>query len=184
MHRDENATSTSYWAVNLDALQEHQFAYLGRDWEDFYFVRKMDWEYIIKRVVTLDDSDMSDRMREWFDAHDAWVDAVRNGDTDESYDSWQQDIDIRDEEDPDNYHECHNEIVDILQNLGLWGSPYSSYNGNYLDEDYTRTITNNNLDEIYRRLDTNDIFNEQLWLDLEKKYGLHQIEFLAAEPIR
>ena len=144
----------------------------------------MDNEYIIKRVATLDDTDMSDRMREWFDAHDAWVDAVRNGDTDESYDSWQQDIDIWEEEDPENYHECHTEIVDILQNLGLWGSPYSSYNWNYLDEDYTRTITNNNLDEIYRRLDTNDVFNEQLWTDLEKKYGLHQIEFLAAEPIR
>ena len=60
MHRDENATSTAYWAVNLDALQEHQFAYLGKDWSDFYFVRKMDWEYIIKRVATLDDNDMSD----------------------------------------------------------------------------------------------------------------------------
>lgn len=144
----------------------------------------MDNEYIIKRVVILDDTDMSDRMREWFDAHDAWVDAVRNGDTDESYESWQQDIDIWEEEDPENYHECHTEIVDILQNLGLWGSSYSSYNGNYLDEDYTLTITNNNLDEIYRRLDTNDVFNEQLWTDLERKYGLHQIEFLAAEPIR
>lgn len=144
----------------------------------------MDWEYIIKRVITLDDSDMSDRMREWFDAHDAWVDAVRNGDTDESYDSWQNDIDIWDEEDPDDYHVCHSEVVDILQSLGLWGSPFSSYNGNYLDEDYTLTITNNNLDEIYRKLDTNDIFNEQLWQDLERKYGLHQIEFLAAEPIR
>lgn len=144
----------------------------------------MDWEYIIKRVATLNDTDMSDRMREWFDAHDAWVDAVRNGDTDESYDSWQRDIDIRDEEDPDNYHECHNEIVDILHSLGLWDNSYSSSNGYYLDEDYTWTITNNNLDEIYRRLDTNDIFNESLWLDLEKKFGLHQIEFLAAEPIR
>lgn len=184
MHRDENATSTAYWAVNLDALQEHQFAYLGRDWGDFYFVRKMDWEYIIKRVATLNDTDMSDRMREWFDAHDAWVDAVRNGDTDESYDSWQQDIDIREEEDPSNYYECHWEIVRILHELGLWDSDYSSSNGYYLDEDYTWTITNNNLDEIYRRLDTNDIFNESLWLDLEKKFGLHQIEFLAAEPIR
>lgn len=144
----------------------------------------MDWEYIIKRVSTLDDTDMSDRMREWFDAHDAWVDAVRNGDTDESYDSWQQDIDIREEEDPSNYHECHWEIVRILHELGLWDSDYSSSNGYYLDEDYTWTITNNNLDEIYRRLDTNDIFNESLWLDLEKKFGLHQIEFLAAEPIR
>lgn len=144
----------------------------------------MDWEYIIKRVSTLDDTDMSDRMREWFDAHDAWVDAVRNGDTDESYDSWQQDIDIREEEDPSNYHECHWEIVRILHELGLWDSDYSSSNGYYLDEDYTWTITNNNLDEIYRRLDTNDIFNESLWTDLEKKFGLHQIEFLAAEPIR
>lgn len=144
----------------------------------------MDWEYIIKRVATLDDTDMSDRMREWFDAHDAWVDAVRNGDTDESYDSWQQDIDIREEEDPSNYHECHWEIVRILHELGLWDSDYSSSNGYYLDEDYTWTITNNNLDEIYRRLDTNDIFNESLWTDLEKKFGLHQIEFLAAEPIR
>jgi len=144
----------------------------------------MDWEYIIKRVATLDDTDMSERMREWFDAHDAWVDAVRNGDTDASYDSWQQDIDIWDEEDPDDYHECHTEVVDILHNLGLWDSEYSSSNGYYLDEDYTWTITNNNLDEIYRKLDTNDIFNEQLWQDLERKYGLHQIEFLAAEPIR
>lgn len=184
MHRDENATSNSYWAVNLDALQEHQFAYLGGDWEDFYFVRKMDWEYIIKRVATLDDTDMSDRMREWFDAHDAWVNAVRNGETDESYDSWQRDIDIWEEEDPSNYYECHTEIVDILHSLGIWDSNYSSSNGYYLDEDYTWTITNNILDEIYRKLDTNDIFNESLWLDLEKKFGLHQIEFLAAEPIR
>jgi len=144
----------------------------------------MDWEYIVKRVTTLDDNDMSERMREWFDAHDAWVDAVRNGDTDESYDSWQQDIDIWEEEDPGDYHECHTEVVDILHGLGLWNSEYSSSDGYYLDEDYTRTITNNNLDEIYRKLDTNDIFNEQLWQDLERKYGLHQIEFLAAEPIR
>lgn len=144
----------------------------------------MDWEYIIKRVATLDDTDMSDRMREWFDAHDAWVNAVRNGETDESYDSWQRDIDIWEEEDPSNYYECHTEIVDILHSLGIWDSNYSNSNGYYLDEDYTWTITNNILDEIYRKLDTNDIFNESLWLDLEKKFGLHQIEFLAAEPIR
>lgn len=66
----------------------------------------------------------------------------------------------------------------------MWDSNYSSSNGYYLDEDYTWTITNNILDEIYRSIDTNDIFNESLWLDLEKKYGLHQIEFLPAEPIR
>jgi hypothetical protein len=35
-------------------------------------------------------------MWDGFDTHDAWVEAVRNGDTEESYDDWSNDIDIDD----------------------------------------------------------------------------------------
>lgn len=187
MHRDENVsatTSTAYWAVNLKALADHCYAYLGRDFDDYYFVRRIGDDYIIKRVITLDDSDMSERMRERFDAHDAWVDAVRNGDTDESYESRQNDIDIWEEEDCEDFHDCCQEIVDILHWLWLWSSDYSSSNWYYLDEFNTQTIDINMLDNLYNKLDKNDIFNEELWNDIEKTYWLHQIEFLAAEPIR
>ena len=52
-----------------------------------------------------------------FDAHDAWVSAVRNGETDRGYDDWQEDVDIWDEMDSTNYYSCSDEIVDILYDI-------------------------------------------------------------------
>ena len=187
MEEESNREVNLFWGSKLSDIPEHWYVFLAKDWEDYYFVKKLGWEFILKRVITLDDSDMSDKMREDYDAHDAWVDAVRDWETDESYESWSSDIDIWEECDPDNYHDCDSEAIEILANLWLWGDNYSSsYDWHYLDEDWTWTITAQNIDTIYNRFETNnkEFFNQELRDDIESTMWVHQIEFLAAEPIR
>lgn len=185
MHTEE-INECVFWAKCLASMNVWDYAYLGRSWDDYFFIKKMDGkdEYVVKEIATLSDETIADRMRDDFDAHDAWVDAVRNWDTDESYDSWQQDIDIWDELDSSNYYSCPDEIVDILYNIWLWSSEYASDDWYYLDVDQSYTLTRERLDRLFNYIDTDKEFNSNLWNDIESKFGVHQVEFLAAEPIR
>lgn len=184
MHTEE--TECVFWATSLSVLGNYEYAYLARDGDEYYFLKKQDNDYVIKKVETLDDSCISDRMREDFDAHDAWVEAVRNGDTDDSYDDRQQDVDIWEEMNSDDYYGCNDQICHILHSMWLWRDDVfaSDWRGYYLDECNTWTVTPNVLDSIYRHFNTEAQFNEELWSELEAKYWVHQVEFLAAEPIR
>lgn len=186
MHFDEQPVEEcAFWAKCLSALNVWDYAYLGRDWDEYYFVKKVDNnEYVVKEIITLNESDIEERMWNDFDAHDAWVDAVRNGDTDRGYDDWQEDINIWDEMDSDNYFSCPQDIVDILHVLWLWSSTYSCDDWYYLDQENTWTLNKDRLDFLYRRFDTYQEFNKELREDIEKKFWFNQIEFLAAEPIR
>ena len=184
MHTEE--TECLFWATSLSVMGNYDYAYLGRDWEDYYFLMKQEDWFVIKEIDTLDDSCISDRMWEDFDAHDAWVEAVRNGDTDDSYDSWQQDVDIWEEMNADDYYGCPSQVCYILSQMWLWrDSEYASdWRGNYLDSCHTWTVNADILDNIYRRFNTDVEFNKELREELERKYCVHQMEFLAAEPIR
>jgi hypothetical protein len=86
----------------------------------------------------------------------------------------------------DDYYGCNDQICYILHAMWLWrDSEYASdWRGYYLDECNTWTVTPNVLDSIYRNFNTEAQFNEELWSELEAKYWVHQVEFLAAEPIR
>ena len=184
MHTEEEQKPL-FGVESLWVLNEWQYAYLGKCWWDSFFIKKRWDEYLFKQIQTLDDIDMSNRMREDFDDHEAWVDAVRNGDTDESYETWRDWIDIRDKCSPWDYHSCPIEIVEILYELGFWEDENSDeYEWYYLDDYYTYIITRQNIEQLYNKIDTNDTFNQKLWDDIEKKFWYNQIEFLAAEPIR
>lgn len=185
MHTEEEQAKPLFGVESLSVLNDWEYAYVGRSWWDFFFIRKVWDEYRFKEIETLDDTTMSDRMREDFDDHEAWVSAVRNWETDESYDDWRQDIDIRDECSPWDYHDCPTEIVEILYNLDFWGDEDSDEcDWYYLDDYNTWTISRTNMEMLYNKIDTNDFFNQKLWEDLEKKFWYNQVEFLAAEPIR
>lgn len=186
MHTEEYQQENLFWAGKLSEIEDHWYAYLGQDWDDFYFIRNIDWNYLIKCVQKLEDSDISDRMYADFDDHEAWVNAVRNGDTDESYDSWRQDIDIWEECDAEDYYSCPTKVVNILYELWLWPEENHASDGDwyYLDEYSSTTINTDTLENIYRRLNPDWKFNQSLRDDLEQKYLVNQVEFLAAEPIR
>ena len=186
MHFDETPVEECvFWEKCLADLNVGDYAYIWRCWDDYYFVKKKeDGDYVIKEIVTLDDSTISDRMWDDFDAHDAWVSAVRNGETDRGYDDWQEDVDIWDEMDSTNYYSCSDEIVDILYDIWLWSSEYASDDWYYLNENETWTLSKTRLDILYRRIETDEEFNRDLWEDMEMRFWLNQVEFLAAEPIR
>lgn len=187
MHTEENTTPENpFWAEALSEIADHWRAYLGQDWGDYYFVRRIWEDFIIHKIITLEDSDISDRMYDDFDDHEAWVNAVRNGDTDESYDSWRQDIDIFEECDAEDYYSCPETVVKILYDLWLWAreDDANDHNWYYLDDYQTYTMNTDLIENTYRRLETSRVFNQKLWDDIEKKFGINQMEFLAAEPIR
>lgn len=187
MHTDNNTEQQClFWVQSLSALVSWEYAFLARDWENYFFVKNCDGSYIIKKIETLDDSCIADKMREDYDSHEAWVEAVQDWETDRSYDDWASDIDIWNERDSSDYYDCPSAVVQILYNLWLWwDEEYAEDNWYYLDEAQTWTITADVLDNLYRRFDiSSQYFNKNLWTDLEKKYWVNQIEFLAAEPIR
>lgn len=187
MHTEDTETECLFWVRTLSELAAWQYAYLAKSYDDYFFVRKSWDNYIIQRIDTLTDSDISDRMREDYDSHEAWVEAVQSWETDSSYDDWSQDIDIWEECDSSDYYGCNSQVVKILYDLWLWSSEeYDYYGWDYLDEWQSWTLNADILDNLYRKFETNDttLFNESLWHDIEKKYGVNQIQFLAAEPIR
>lgn len=188
MHLEKS--ETPFWVHILSELADWEYAYLWKSFDDYYFVKKTNDTYVIKKIETIDDDCIRDRMWDNFDTHEERVNEVSNGNTDRGYEDWESDIDIWDYCDSDDYHSCPMAVVNILYDLWLWSSEYSSDNWYYLDECQTFTITSNLLDTLYNKFDRFDndvnekIFNEELWADIEKKYGFHQIEFLQAEPIR
>ena len=189
MHIDNNTEQQClFWVQSLDALNDWEYAYLTKDGNCYYFVKKINESYVLKKYETLSDEDISDRMWQDFDSHEAWVDAVRNWDTDSSYDDWSSDIDIWNELDCDDYYSCPSDVVEILYNLGYRNDDtYAHCDWEYLDEYNTMTIDRDFMsiawDNICNRVEL-DNTNKELWEDIEKKYWFHTIEFLPAEPIR
>lgn len=187
MHTEEYVDGTPFGVESLNELELGQAAFLWMNGSDYYFLVKTgEDEYIIKEIETLEDSDISDRMREDFDDHEAWVNAVRNWDTDDSYDNWRQDIDIWEECDSSNYYECGQKFIEILYNLWMWSydDDACDHNGYYLDEYYTWTVSTQILETVYSRFDRNQEFNQKLWSELENKYGVNQVQYLDCEDIR
>ena len=92
MHTENTESECLFWVRTLSALSEWQYAYLAKNCDDYFFVKKAWDSYIIKRIDTLTDSDISDRMRDDYDSHSAWVEAVQDWETDSSYYDWSQSV--------------------------------------------------------------------------------------------
>lgn len=73
--------------------------YLGRREDTYYFVEWIDYEKKIIRVERYEwicDDDMSDRIWEDVDWKEMWRDAVRDWETEDSFNDWSEAIDVRD----------------------------------------------------------------------------------------
>lgn len=183
MHTDNE--NGMFPITKVSQLDYNCYAYLGRDWDEFFFLKKTwSWELVLKRIEELDDSAISDRMWEWFDDYQARKDAVASWDTEDSYDNWRSDIDIWDYECSADYHDCPQEIVDILGEMEFWGWEYADYDWYYLDTYDTSSVTRQNLERYYRNMNLSQEFNSALWADLTKEYHINELEFLACEDIR
>lgn len=183
MHTQDNPECV-FGAESLEWIDEYCYAYLGRDSYTYYFIKKVNWEFKIVTVDTLDEQEIIDMMREDFDAHDAWVQAVRDWDTDSSYNDWQENVDIWQECDPEDYYGCNEAMVGILYDLWLWyDSIYDNNNGSYLKANESK-LERNSLERLAGIINMNAEFNQKLWDDIESNFGINELQFLAAEPIR
>ena len=173
--------------IKPEQLKDWQYAFLGTDGTDYFFLcRDNQWELRLKRIQTLEDSDLSDRMWEDFDDYEEWKQAVMNWDTESSYDDWRQDIDIRDYRESWDYYECPYDVPEILHDLGLWSSQYDSDNGYYLDTYDTNAVCKESLERYGRNISMNggQPFNSELWHNLTKGYHINELDFLDCEDIR
>lgn len=173
--------------TNPNDLVQGQYAFLGADWNDFFFVfRNNQSELCLKWIQTIEDSDISDRMWEDFDDYEEWKDAVQRGDTEDSYDNRRQDIDIREYKSSGDYYDCPSDVPDILYDLDLWNSTYDSDNWYYLDTYDTSVVCKASLERYGRNIvmDWSYPFNSELWYNLSKDYHINELEYLDCEDIR
>lgn len=115
--------------------------YLGRRDDSYSFVEWIDYEKKIIRVekyIWTSDDDMNDRIWEDVDWKEKWRDAVRDWETEDSYESWIENLDIRDYlyevYDTSWNQESRDYVLDL--NWGDWYvEPYWTYerkaDGNY-----------------------------------------------------
>lgn len=181
---------TEFSVPNLGCLTPRTYAFL---WQygsyDFYFVYR-NWEddkdLYLTKVRILDKDELRDRMWDGFDTHDAWVEAVRNGDTEESYDDWSNDIDIDDYVDEWDFYGVHDDITSELYRLWFWNEECDDYdyrNDYYLASNSQGTLTKNTFQNVLRYLDW--MKNETLVEDLQTYFHCNEMEnFLDCEDIR
>ena len=176
---------------NLADIPDLWYAYLWKSGDEYCFVKAIHKQegrdYNLVWIETLYDDDIDQMMRDDFDAHEERVNAVRNWETDDSYESWSSDITVTDYMDEGDYYGANDQVIEQLYDLQLWddGDYASDWNGNYLNQNSTYTLDRNRAMSISRSIDTENTCNVDLLQDIMNYFHLNEMEnFLDCEDIR
>lgn len=145
-------------------------------WHHLFLKKEEDGTLKLIEYELVDSDTQSEDAWNDFDSYARWKEAVMDGDTEDSYETFRDNIDIWDYVSCSDMYDCPDEVYDQLD--GAWYLSYWEYPNYYNTFDF-------NPDNILDLIDeAEDNYDEDLMNAIRAEYKMNQITFIKPMPIR
>lgn len=166
--------------MKLSELQPNKRYWLGQSseesWHHLFLKKENDWKLKLVEYELVDSDTQSDDAWNEVDSYARWKEAVQDGDTEDSYETFRDNMDVWDYVSCSDMYDCPDDVYDQLE--AGWYLSYGEYPNYYNTWDFEPDNILNLIDEAESN------YNRELLDAIKVEYKMNQITFIKPMPIR